>query len=256
MAERWTPQQTKGLLDGVGSFGWTVLQKRAGHSVPTDAEYRSRDAVRAKMRREFSGGITRGSYSLEQVCEETGYHRTQLKRAMKALGQRWTRTGRGGTFLISAEQVEEMVAWLAHDFWSIQHGLYCCLRCGTESKPHRCMGLCGRCYRKLRRYAKKLGLLFTTRGLLEVATRARAVVGAEHFLDRLVASLEKGHAPSKQELKELAEMRSEVEEGGNESGDDCGKGGLGPCADDCEERRDAVPGVHGEEATVYDGSSD
>lgn len=234
MAERWTPKQLQGLLDGIGSFGWTVLRKRVGQSRPADDCRRTTHAIRAKVRREFGGGgITRGTYSLNQVSEETGYHRTQLKRAMQALGQRWTRTARRGDYLISAEQVEEMVTWLQHDFWSPRHELYCCLRCGTSTQTHYCFGLCERCYRKMRRYSESKALQFTAKALLEVVDLLLRVGGDTNFLDKLLLVLKHGRAPMKKELVQLAEMRDAFEEGDNESGDDCEHGGHGARAAEC-----------------------
>ena len=151
--QRWTPKQLKELLDGIGSFGWQVLQRRTGA--------RSRPAITQKIKREFGGGgITRGSYSLEQAMAETGYARTQLIRAAKALNQRWPRTSKGGNYLITEVQLEEMAAWLSQDYWARKQHLYACLDCGTRVRPHRGGGLCAACYSHNRRLAAAVGMSF------------------------------------------------------------------------------------------------
>lgn len=193
----WTAEQLRALLDGVGGFGWQVLQRRT---------CRSKAAIEAKIFREYGGGgITRGSYSLSQVCDETGYHSSQLKRAQRALKQRWIRTARGGDFLISPEQVEEMVTWLGHDYWSIKHELYGCTRCGTDSRPHKRMGLCDRCFTWVSYRLIRLKLPASRTKLLAITLQVRE----DPVVLRMRTILKKGQAPSIDDLKHLARLYHE-----------------------------------------------
>lgn len=158
MTRRWTEEEGRALFDGIGSFGWSVLERRTGHS---------RREIWDRVRREFGGGgITRGSYSLSEAVTETGYSRTQLRRAAKALNQRWPRTAKGGNYLLTGEQLEDLVAWLQQGFWSQKHHLYRCGDCGTQSRSHFSNGLCLRCYRRVGRFCRKIGLICSADAIL------------------------------------------------------------------------------------------
>lgn len=192
---RWSLVQVRALLDGVGGFGWQVLERRTG---------RTRRAITAKVFREFSGGgITRGSYSLKEICEETGYLPKQFKRAREALQQRWIRTARGGDFLIAPEQVDEMVAWLKNDYWSQKTKLYACTRCGTDSNPHYMHGLCYRCFRFIRYRLEKAGLSAVPQKLLDVTLQLEQT----DAVIRSIAALERGQLPQWADLKKVIEIR-------------------------------------------------
>lgn len=188
----WTDKQVRALRDNVGVAGWSVVQKKCGA--------RSRGAVVQKLRRTFGGGgITRGTYQLAEAMEETGYSRTQLKRAADALNQRWLRTKKRGAFLITGEQLEEMAEWLCHDYWSKPKELYCCVQCGTDQQEHHRFGLCLRCYHRFRRRALRLDMPTTASGLL-------ALLGSqsEDFrLQRIRTNLMKGRAPTLDDLEFL-----------------------------------------------------
>ena len=182
------------MMDGVGGFGWSALTRRCGG--------RSRGAVQKKILREFGGGgITRGTYSILQAMAETGYHVTQLRRAAQALNQRWARTARGGNFLISAEQLEECAVWLQKDYWSVRLRLYGCCRCGSDTKPHFSLGHCKPCYERMYRYARNLGLVFSSEKLLVVVRLLRSQ-SVEHarVLESIQARLELGQPPNKEDL--------------------------------------------------------
>jgi hypothetical protein len=199
----WAPKERRALLDAVGAFGWIALQRKCG--LGEDKRQRTKGAITQKIRRDFGGGgITRGSYSLEEAMAETGYARTQLRRAAKALGQRWVRTAKGGNFLISAEQLEDMSGWLARDYWSKPLELYACVQCGTETRPHHRSGCCEPCYHRLRRLAASLGLPRATRPLFALVQIARAQ-GTDPVLDRVEARLRHGKAPDAAELRHVAE---------------------------------------------------
>lgn len=189
---KWTTKQERALLDGIGSFGWSVLERRTGHT---------RNAIWAKVQRDLGGGgITRGSYSLAQAMEETGYSRTQFERAASALNQRWQRTARGGNYLITAEQIEDIAHWLAQDFWCVRHRLYGCGNCATTSRPHHAGGLCRVCYHRAARFTRRVfRVRFTPEDLLDYVQKRG---GSE---ERVVKYLESGRFPPFADLVRLSE---------------------------------------------------
>jgi hypothetical protein len=144
----WTKEEELKLLEGAGTHSLAWLAKSTG---------RSRSAVQSKLYSwGFRGGLSRGSYSLYQASKETGYNRAQLKRAAHALGQQWRRLSRTGKFMITDDQLWEMLDWLKTDYWCKKHHLYACIWCGAKKRAHRAYGLCDGCFWK---YAKSLGRL-------------------------------------------------------------------------------------------------
>lgn len=142
----WSKSEYDKLLSGVGTYGWSWFSRNLE---------RTKEAIYAKLQRSFSkGGITRGTYTLREMCSVTGYSKSQFSRAQGALGQKWHRTGRGGSYLITQEQMEEMTDWLMNDYWSKSRKLYACTECGESKRPHHAGGCCHRCYLKLRRRRK------------------------------------------------------------------------------------------------------
>lgn len=141
------------MFSGVGICGWSMLQRKAGDSYddPSLPPGRSIEAVRRQVRRMCGSGVRRGAISLRKLAEVSRYHPSQLLRARKALNQSWQRMSKRGTYLISEDQVMDLMAWLLHDFWNAKHRLYGCAWCATSSRPHRLGGLCGRCYWRYRR---------------------------------------------------------------------------------------------------------
>ena len=148
------------MLNGIGSYGIRWLQRHtaAPHDYPNAPQVRSRSAINAKVQREFGGGLTRGALTLRAVQNNTGYSRSQLLRARDALKQKWKRLQRGGDYIITEEQVDEILVWLTHDYWDKSARLYCCLGCQTEKRPPFGRGLCSRCYHRYRRRCIHLGL--------------------------------------------------------------------------------------------------
>ena len=138
---------------------------------------------------------------------ETGYHATQLRRAAKALNQRWVRTANGGTYLITAEQLEECVVWLSHDYWCSSLELYGCTKCGTDTRPHRQGGLCLPCFRKMTRYARKLGLPYSAQKLVDLV-HVQRTLRPKHarMLDSLQAKLSLGKLLDSESLRLLSEI--------------------------------------------------
>ena len=146
----WTKKQAALLFHGISISGLAWFQKHCK---------RSAAAIYAKVRRDYGpGGLTRGAHTLWGLARETGYSRGQLRRAQSALGQKWKRLGPRGSHLISEDQVEELTAWLAHDYWCARLRLYACAWCGTSTRPARGRGLCGRCYERHRYLCRLHGL--------------------------------------------------------------------------------------------------
>lgn len=160
MAQRWTKNEKLTVFSGVGTQGWSVLQRGAGDSYaePHLPPGRSSEAVRRQIRRMCGSGARRGAISLRRLAQVTGYHPSQLRRAQKALNQAWQRMSKRGTHLITEEQVMDLVAWLLHDFWNAKKRVYCCSWCSTASRPHRSGGLCTRCFFRYRRRCLENGL--------------------------------------------------------------------------------------------------
>jgi len=156
MAKRWTKREEQALLQGIGVYGVSWFQRRCGdaYSWPNALPGRSVNAVYSKIRRMYGqGGLSRGSYTVTQIIRSTKYSKSQIQRAMRALGQKWKRLSATGAYLIHEDQYEDLIAWLANDYWSKKHRLYNCLWCQGHTREHSCRGLCTQCYR---RYAKQL----------------------------------------------------------------------------------------------------
>lgn len=182
----WTKREEQALLQGVGVYGFGWFRCRTGDSYdwPNAPIGRSSDAVKAKCRRMYGGGLTRGSYTLREVCRITGYAMTHVRRACVALAQKWKRTSLKGSFLISEEQMEDIVYWLRKDYWSKKHRLYTCLWCGQEEQPHYSNGLCQRCFEKYRKRLKRSGLPVQTKKLLAYVRKLGGMEEAEKALLR------------------------------------------------------------------------
>lgn len=151
MPRHWKKEEELAILQGIGANSCKWLCRKGGN--------RSISALYHKLDRlGYNGGLTRGSYTLAQLIELTGYSRWQLKRAMNMCGQKWRRTSTKGSFVITEDQVEEICAWLGKDFWSKKHRLYRCLWCNTQDIDHAKIGLCINCYNEYRRLLRLFGL--------------------------------------------------------------------------------------------------
>lgn len=199
MARRWTEDEKRAVFDGVGTQGWSVLQRRAGDSYaePHLPPGRSVEAVRRQIRRMCDSGARRGSISLHKLAQVTGYHPSQLRRARKALNQAWQRMSKRGCYLISEEQVMDLIAWLLHDFWQAKHRLYCCVWCSTSERPHRSGGLCGRCFYRYRRKCLENGLPASLRDQRQLVAKILDCYGSgphAKFLEEALRRLNTGLA--------------------------------------------------------------
>lgn len=210
--KRWTHEQRQSLLLGVGTYGLEWLKRNSGN--------RSRKAIYDQMHDLWGkGGLTRGSYPLQKVIDETSYNREQLIRAGKALQQRWARTSKRGTFLLTEDQIEQIVAWLRKDYWCSKLCLYGCVRCGTiQRRPHG-FGCCERCYFVLRRLALSVGLPFSITKLHGYVLELQKLYSGpdRDFLDLLEARLDRRWAPLDLELERLGRLSA---------GKLCGDGGA------------------------------
>lgn len=152
------------MISGVGYTSTRALAQAVG---------RSRAAIGAQLYRMTGrGSLGRGSYALRQLMQATGYDVSQLRRAARALNQKWKRLHPRGPFIITEEQRDELLVWLRHDYWAVGARLYCCLHCTTDVQTHRALGLCGRCYWQYVRKCRRLGLIISP------CEQARAIVTA------------------------------------------------------------------------------
>lgn len=208
MAKRWTKRERNALFQGASVHGLKWFRSRLGDSYdwPNSPKGRSKDSIFAKARRLYgAGGITRGAYTLRRASDTTGYSRSQIRRAQKALGQKWKRTGQGGSYLIREEQLDELAQWLQRDYWCKPLRLYNCVWCATENRKHRSRGLCESCYwlyyRRLRRHglpSDRSALLAVVRKLLR--EKADLPTGIEQQLVR-------GRALTRDMLNKIVEAR-------------------------------------------------
>jgi hypothetical protein len=198
MAKRWTKNQTLALLNHMGVAGAAKLRRAVGGC-------RSEKAIASKAWREYeTSSLTRGTYSLRALCRETGYDKTQLHRAQRALRQRWHRTRAGGNFMISLAQMDEITEWLKTDYWGPQFGLYGCIWCTTESRPHRQLGLCGRCYYQYRRRCVAAGLPTVHAELAQYLEMYRDRIDCA-TLELMAERVKKGLALSKRQMALLVQ---------------------------------------------------
>ena len=198
MPRRWTKREILDLYSQIGSAGDAKLGRVFKH--------RSLTAIRAKAWRVFgTTSRTRGTYSLDEVKRETGYSRTQLLRAQKALRQRWQRTRRGGVFMITLDQVQEMSDWLKGDYWCVKYGIYSCAWCGMSDRPHSFRGLCVSCGTKYRRLCLAAGLPSSHSELYQYLVSSRRL-SRRVSLVSLKVRLESGLALTRRQLSELIRL--------------------------------------------------
>jgi hypothetical protein len=202
MATRWTKDQCLALLSHMGVSGAAKLRREVGGN-------RSEKAIASKALREYqTGSLTRGSYSLRALQEETGYAKTQLHRAQRALRQRWHRTRAGGNYMISLSQMDELTEWLKFDYWGPRLALYGCTWCTTQQRPHRQLGLCTRCYYQYRRRCKSAGLPTVHAEMLGCLERYRDQIDCG-TLARMEGRLRQGLALSRRQLAALVQHAAE-----------------------------------------------
>ena len=215
MAKRWTKREAKQLLMGAGAFGVSWLQGQTGpaYEWPNAPQHRSYYAMKSKAHRMELGGFTRGSFSLDAVMCRTGYTRKQLFRAMAALNQKWKRTGPRGPYLVTDDQLDEIVEWLRHDFWCKSKHLYSCLWCSGEKRRHEGLGLCVSCFWKHLKLCLALGVPSGVKQQKELVAWLRTLelrTEERKFLERVTWRLGKGLALERGQLEWLSLLIPEV----------------------------------------------
>lgn len=206
VGKRWTKTQDAALLDGVGVFSLAWFRKRSGQSYDyPHALRRSRMAVYNRATRLIgSGSLTRGTSTLAEAERETGYAAEQLQRAQAALNQKWKRLSPRGPYLITFDQLDEVVGWLRNDYWCAKLRLYGCVNCGDNHKPARGMGLCQRCYHRTRRILSRLGL---PKRLTDLSSVVQALDGltpeVRAFVDMALKHLERGWSLTENQIQTL-----------------------------------------------------
>lgn len=199
MPPRWTKREAQQLLMGAGAFGIAWLQAQT--------KGRSYYALMSKARRMGLGGFTRGALSFAEVMRQTGYSRKQLFRARDALNQKWKRTGPLGDYLITDDQLDEIVEWLKHDFWSKTKHLYSCAWCSSEKRPHRSLGLCTSCFWIYRDECLALEVpagVHQQRELVAYLRGLTLAIEERKFLERVRWRLERGLALERGQLEWLS----------------------------------------------------
>lgn len=207
MARKWSKKEEAMLLDGVGIYGfvWFERQTDPGYDWPGAPKHRSRGALYAKLNRSGGqGGFTRGAWTLHQLLQDTGYSRTQILRAQRALHQKWKRLCQRGAYLITDEQMDDILCWLQHDYWQARHRLYACLWCTSDKRPAYALGLCVRCYYQYRRFCRAIGV---PAGVAEQQAALARTPGLDQYgkiLDTVKEQLAAGRALSQTQLDWLA----------------------------------------------------
>lgn len=203
---RWAKKEDAALLDGVGVFSLAWFRKHAGssHDYPY-APPRSEAAVKMRAARLIgSGSLTRGTHTLAQAARETGYAREQIQRAQSALNQKWKRLSPRGPYLITFDQLDEIVGWLRQDYWCVRLRLYGCVNCGDNHNPPRGMGLCRRCYKRIRRILNAAGLPRRPSGMLDVVQSLDvAMPEVRAFSDVVLRQLERRWSLTESQIQEL-----------------------------------------------------
>ena len=151
MAKRWTEKEVRTLMMGLGAFGIDWFRQRTGTSYDyPNAPQRSIKAISCRIARAAGGyGFVKGAYTLASLVKRSGYDKRQIRRAQSALNQKWKRTSLRGSFLITDDQAEELLAWLQHDYWSRKRRLYCCVQCSSTGRRPKVWGLCRPCYKRV-----------------------------------------------------------------------------------------------------------
>jgi hypothetical protein len=168
MANKWTKEEELSLLENIGNYGFAKIQAELNTPYFWLNDSRSISAIYSKLRRMgFNGGLTRGGYTLRFITENTGYNKTHIKRAAKALRQKWKKTSSLGAYIITYDQYEEICNWLKLDYWSKLHKIHGCLWCSTHDKPHKCYGLCVDCMKVYNKFLSK----YKMRGLARIRTK-------------------------------------------------------------------------------------
>lgn len=205
LKRRWTRDESRTLTMAVGAFSIDYIARNTN---------RTPKAVYQKILRQLGGGgVSRGTRTERMVAEETGYSPRQIRRAGRALGQRWQRTSTTGAVMLGDDQIEAIIRWLKHDYWCPRAHVYACVTCGTSDVPAYGLGLCHPCYRHQAMAFRQVGLPFALAPLLSLvaALRERTPAAQRDWLDAFEASLQ---ARCVLTLRALERLRRECVEHG------------------------------------------
>lgn len=207
---RWTKKEDRSLLDGAGVFSIAWFRRKAGNSYRyPNAPKRSRMAVYRRAQRLLGrGGLTRGTYTLVQASRETSYDRSQILRAQHALNQKWKRLSPRGPFLITFDQLDEILGWLQQDYWCSKLRLYGCVNCGANGRPSRGRGQCPKCFWRIRRLTRRLGFPTATPVLSALVESCldNAPLGMRASLQRASEHLGRGWALTEEQILTIASL--------------------------------------------------
>lgn len=153
----WTKGEISILEQLVGNASYSTLQKRL--------QGRSLESIKKKAR-QLGFTLSRGTWTLNRVMQETGYNWKQIYRARDVLNQYWRRAtetkAKHGKFLITDEQALEIMDYLKREHypftsrygqptlrWSRYHTI--CSSCKSTKRPHYGRGMCESCWKRDRR---------------------------------------------------------------------------------------------------------
>jgi len=171
--KRWTKREDVYLLQNWGMKHPAKIAKNLGRSLS------------ATKRRAYivcgTKKMNRGGYSVRSLAQETGYHYTQIRKAIVALGlesrvrqkgkhtdseRRWGKGWDNRTWLINDINAEKILEWLGEEEYSEAYLLHFkakgekhhawakkydkCIECGTTERKHVGKGLCYSCKAKPR----------------------------------------------------------------------------------------------------------
>jgi len=171
---RWTKKDDSVLIRYWGQKHPKQIAKILGRTLPA-TKRRAYIVLGTKK-------MNRGGYSVRSLAEETGYHPTQVRKAIMALNldgkvkqkgkhnkneRRWGKSWDNRTWLLNERHTEKILAWLRDadeysdeyrlhfhpkgcklDRWAKEHDK--CIGCGTTEKKHQGKGLCYSCRAKPR----------------------------------------------------------------------------------------------------------
>jgi hypothetical protein len=154
--KRWTKKDDATIVYRWGFMHPSRIAKMLGR---TEAACKGRVYLLLGTKR-----MNRGGYSVRSLSEETGYHYTQIRKAIKALNmehrvrqqgqpsesgqtskRRWGKAWDNRTWLITYDQAERITNWLRDEKTPWSHKHECCIKCGTTKRKHYSKGLCYKC---------------------------------------------------------------------------------------------------------------
>lgn len=173
MKRRWTEKDDAYLEFNWGALSPSVIAKELG---------RTHSAVYQKARDRGLGPAHRGTMTIGEFAEYSGYSVSKIKHALSAMGRNiqhaWRSTPGGGRgksryTTIDIELQEELLSFLlsqptcriyddapgsprtTRGKWGVGRKPPVCVVCGTADHPHYARGKCVKCYERLRAAERK-----------------------------------------------------------------------------------------------------